>query len=284
MPRPAHRGLSRRRARRWHGVAALGLLAAALGLGAAPDARAQEVGDPTSAFGGFTASGRANGFQLTYDVENVFPLPSPLFQASLPEASTTFQSGPTATALGSLAYPGNVLANLPAIVAQGAPEAGGYVPPYPVLSRADHPAGPPEARQEVGAANSSVRASAAGAEAITTMGGGDLPPFLRIGAVTTSARTGVVEGKIESRSRVELSGVDLLFGLVRAESITESVPPFSSTSVKAATWKPHRRRSGCCGRSSRISGACSGRRSGGSASSVGRSSSGSCTWRAPASS
>jgi hypothetical protein len=198
----------------------LGVVLASVGLSGSPGAQAQEPSDPSAAFGGFDASARANGLQLTYDVENVFPLPSPLFQASVPESRTTLQSGPAATALGSIAYPGNVLANLPAIVAQGGGgEAGQLVPGYPVVSRAEHPGGPPEARQTVGAANSEARANETFAQAVTTMGGGDLPAFVRIGAVTTSARTGFVDGKIESRSRVEVTAVDLLFGLLHIDSI-----------------------------------------------------------------
>lgn len=208
-----------RRRNRWGALAALALVLAAVGLGASPGAVAQEASDPSSAFGGLTAGGRANGVQLTYDVENVFPLPSPLFQASVPEAATTFQSGPSSTALGSVAYPGNVLANLPAVVAQGAPEAGGFIPPYPIQTRAEHPAGPPEAGQDIATATSRVRANELFSEAVTTMGGGDLPPFVRIGAITTSARSGFANELVESRSRIELTGVDLLFGLLRIESI-----------------------------------------------------------------
>lgn len=212
--------MSRPRRRNRRGAfAALVLVPAALGLGASPGAGAQEATDPSSAFGGFTAGGRANGVQFTYDVPNVFPLPSPLFQASMPEAATTFQSGPSATALGSVAYPGNVIANLPAVVAQGAPEAASFVPPYPIVTRADHPAGPPEAGQDVGTATSRVRANELFSEAVTTMGGGDLPPFVRIGAITTSARSGFVNELVESRSRIELTGVDLLFGLLQIDSI-----------------------------------------------------------------
>lgn len=207
----------RSRSRRRVAWSALGLTLAAVGAGG--PARAQTSDDPSELFGGLEAAGRANGIQLTYDVEGVFPLPAPLFQASVPEASTTMQSGPTTTALGSVAYPGNVLANLPAIVAQSSPEAAPYVPPYPVLSRAEHPAGPPEAGQDIGSASSRVRAEPSLAQAVTTMGAGDLLPFAQIGAITTSAQTGIVDGLLETRSRVELTGVSLLFGLLRIEAL-----------------------------------------------------------------
>ena len=207
------------RRRRWIAVSSLGVIAAALGLGATPTATAQEAEGPAAAFGGFAATGRANGVQLTYNVENVFPLPAPLFQASVPEATAAMESGPTATALGSVAYPGSLLANLPAVVAQSDPRAAGYVPPYPVRAEAAHPSGPPEARQDIGSATATVSATEAGASATTTMGGGDLPGFIRMGAITTTGSTAFVDGKIESRSRAEATGVDLFFGLLHIDSI-----------------------------------------------------------------
>ena len=208
------------RRHRWIAVAALGLVAAAFGLGVSPGARAQEADGPASAFGGFASGGRANGLQLTYNVENVFPIPAPIFQASVPEAAAAMESGPSTTALGSLAYPGSLLANLPAVIAQSDPEAGGFVPPYPVRAEAAHPAGPPEARQDIGSSTATVSATEAGAEAITTMGGADLPAFVRIGAITTSGRTGFVEETIESRARAEATGIDLFFGLIHIDNIT----------------------------------------------------------------
>jgi hypothetical protein len=196
------------------------VLAAACGLGAAPTAGAQSTGgDLASQFGGFRSGGRGNGVQLTYNVENVFPIPAPIFQASMPEASTTMESGPTSTALGSVAYPGSLLANLPGVVAQTNPEQAQYVPPYPVRATAAHPSGPPEARQDLGSSTATVQANEVLSESIVTMGGADLPAFVRIGAVTTSARSEILDGLLESRGRVELNGVDLLFGLIQIDSI-----------------------------------------------------------------
>ena len=175
--------------RRWVAVAGLGLVAAAVRPRRIADRRRPRR--PTTRrrpFGGFASSGRANGLQLTYNVENVFPIPAPIFQASVPEASATMESGPTATALGSVAYPGSLLANLPAVVAQSDAECGrvrarrtrcGPRPPIPPGPRRPPRTSAPPPR--------TVRANEPFADAITTMGGADLPPFVRIGAITTSA-------------------------------------------------------------------------------------------------
>ncbi len=209
----------RRRDRRWIAVAGLGVVAAAFGLGATPAAQAQDAGDLGSQFGGFRTGGRSNGLQLTYNVENVFPIPAPIFQVSVPEASTTMESGPTSTALGSVAYPGSLLANLPSVVAQSDAEAAQFVPPYPVQRTAAYPSGPPEARQDVGTSSATVLAGELLAESVTAMGGADLPAFIRVGSITTSARSALLEGALESRSRVELTDVDILFGLLHMDAI-----------------------------------------------------------------
>lgn len=220
--------------RRWTAVAALALVAAALGLGSSPAARAQEPTDLASQFGGFTTGGRGNGVQLTYNVENVFPIPAPLFQASVPEASTTMQSGPTSTALGSVAYPGSLLANLPSAIAQSSPEFAALVPPYPLQTKAEHPAGPAEDRQDIGSATSTVQAGETVAEAVTTMAGADISPIVRIGTITTAARSAILEGALESRSRVELTGVDLFAGLLHIESIVTDLVANSDGAAAAS--------------------------------------------------
>lgn len=235
MPRPdrrrRHRGPRPGRVgrRRSTGVAALGLIAAALGLGGV---QAQAPG--ADQVGGFNLTGRANGVQVSYNVEDVFPLPPPLFQASVPEALSTSQSGPSSTALGSAAYPGNVLGNLPAIVAQASPENAQYVPPYPLATRADYPAGPFEARQDIGSASASVAADELGAQAISTMASSSLPGLIEFGSITTSASTGIEGDQVVSRSRAEFDTISLLFGLIQLDGVVTELVATSNGEVADA--------------------------------------------------
>jgi hypothetical protein len=206
---------------------------AGLGLGAVTAPAAAQAGDPAEAFGGFDLTGRANGVQVTYNVEDVFPLPPPIFQLSVPEASATTSTGPSASALGSSAYPGNVLGNLPAIVEQSSPGNGQFIPPYPLAARADHPAGPAEASQDIGTATTRVAASESGAQAVTTMAGGDVPGLVILGAITTSARTGFEDGQVVSRSRSEIASIDLLFGLIHLEGVVTDLVATSDGTTAA---------------------------------------------------
>ena len=93
-------------------------------------------GDAASAFGGFSSAGRANGIQVTYDVENVFPLPPPLFQVSVPEAlghqRSRARPRPRSAAPPSRA---TCSATCPRVVEQASPGNGSFVPPYPLQAR-----------------------------------------------------------------------------------------------------------------------------------------------------
>jgi hypothetical protein len=212
-------------------VAAVTVLLVGAGVGAPP---AAAVPRDDGELGGFDVTGRANGVQVTYDAENVFPLPPPLFQLSVPEALATTASGPNSTALGSAAYPGNVLGNLPAIVEQSSPGNGGYVPPYPLAARADHPAGPAEATQDIGTVATRVRASEGGAESVTTMAATTVPGVAAIGAVTTSARTSFEGDQVVSRARSHVASIDLLFGLIRLEGVVTDLVATSDGTAAAA--------------------------------------------------
>jgi hypothetical protein len=215
----------------------LGVLLAALGLGGvqAPPATAQTPSDPSAAFGGYTAKGRANGVQVTYDLKDVLPLPPPLLQISIPEASATSASGPSATAFGSAAFPGNVIGNLPAIVEQAAPGNGGFIPPFPLQAKADYPAGPPEATQTIGTLSTTVQAAPTGSDAVSTLAATDVPGLVTIGAVTTSAHTGFEDGQVVARSRAEFASIDLLFGLIHLEGVVTDLVATSNGTEAAAS-------------------------------------------------
>ncbi|HET7722620.1 MAG TPA: choice-of-anchor P family protein [Acidimicrobiales bacterium] len=214
MAQPADRRRTRRARRRWTGVATLGLLLATLGLGGARSPVEAQVASGADLFGGFNLTGRANGIQVSYNVENVFPLPPPLLQITVPEALSTSQSGPASTALGSAAFPGNVLGNLPAIAEQASPGNGQFIPPYPLATRADYPAGPFEAGQDVGTASASVAAGELGSQAVSTLSASSIPGVIEFGTVTTSATTGIEGDQVVARSRSEIGEIRLLFGLI----------------------------------------------------------------------
>jgi hypothetical protein len=224
----------RRTRRRWTGVAALGLITAAFGLGGVQSPVVAQAGGADQ-FGGFNLTGRANGIQVSYNVENVFPLPPPLLQISVPEALSTSQSGPSSTALGSAAFPGNVIGNLPAIVEQASPGNGAFIPPYPLATRADYPAGPFEGSQDIGTASATVAAGESGSQAISTLAASSVPGLIQFGSVTTSASSGIEGDQVVARSRAEFGTISLLFGLIQLEGVVTDMVATSNGDVADAT-------------------------------------------------
>ena len=192
-------------------------------VGPVAGAGAQAVDDPYAAFGGLNAHARSGGVQVSYDVEGVLPLPPPLLAVTVPTSRATTTSGPTSLAFGSLAYPGDLIGNLPSLAEQSSPGSGALVPPYPLAVLADHPAGPSEARQDIGTASATVAANPDGALARTTMAATDVPGVIAVGAVTTTTRTGIEDGRLVARSRSQISSLSLLFGAVELADVVVDV-------------------------------------------------------------
>lgn len=209
-----------RRARTLVLTAVLGLLVPAV---AGPAAGAQSVDDPYARFGGVNASARSGGLQVSYDVEGVLPLPPPLVEVTVPTSRATTATGPSSLAFGSLAYPGDLVGNLPSLVEQSAPGSGSLVPPYPIATLAEFPKGPASNGQDIGTASAKVEAAIGGASATSSIGGSAVPGVVAFGAVTTSSRTGLEEGSIVARSRSEVASVSLLFGLVQLQDVVSDV-------------------------------------------------------------
>lgn len=239
--------LPERRRRRRRSLLALAVAATVLavgGVGTPADAQSDE--DLADQFGGIQLSGRSNGFQITYDLVGVLPIPSPIFQVSVPEALATMASGPTSTGLASSGYPGNLLANLPGVLGQARPETCAespdgpechmheYMPPYPLLSRSDYPAGPSDDQQIIGTATSQTHADAAQGSSASYYAGIDVGSILTVGSVTTTALSHLVTDAAESRSRVALNDISLLFGLLRIDSIVTDLVA-TATNAAAAT-------------------------------------------------
>ena len=191
------------------------MLAALLAIGAA----ASPAGAAAQAdqFGGFELLARGNGLQVTYDSPGFVPQ-GPALQVSIPEALATSSSG-TNYSLASLAYPGPVLADLPTVLAQSNPDLPAVVPPYPVRTQAFYPSGPTAQAQSGGTAEMRSLTDAQSSQSSATYSGTDIGPLVQSGSIKANSATRVEAGKVTSRTRVELSGVRLLGGLIHIDSV-----------------------------------------------------------------
>lgn len=231
MSRPDRSVSSRRR--RLAGLVAVAFL---LGLAATPGAVAQtddpaEPSADVSQFGGFIVSARGNGFQLTYDSPGLLPTGSPIFQLSVPEALATLNSGPVGYALSSFAFPGPLVADLGAALAAGGQETG--IPPYPVRSEAFFPSGPTEQRSGEQGSEMVAITEFADSRARTSFAGLDFAPAAFVGGARSRAQS-VIEGdQIVSRTRTEVSDVELFGGLMAIESVVTDIVATSNGTESA---------------------------------------------------
>ncbi len=202
-------------------LVALVLAAFVLGIGGGNVAAQEEPAGPIGEdlFGGYDLSGRGNGVQITYDTPGTFPLPSPVFQATVPEAIATLNGGPSAAALASVAYPGPVVANLGALIDVASGQQSG-IPQYPIAARAFHPSGPPEDVQvQPDGTTMAARTSAISANAFASYSGTKAPPAMEFGSLVAGGDSSVVDKKAVARSRAVASDIRILDGLFTIDSV-----------------------------------------------------------------
>lgn len=218
-----------RRSRRFRAQAALALAAfLLLGVGANGAAQAQTTsGGSTDAsqFGGFSLSSRGNGFLLSFDSPHLLPLGSPLFEVGLPEAQASQSGGPSGYALASLAYPGALVANLPAVIAQSGNDVP--LPNYPAQQQAFYPSGPTEASQQIATASMNVTTTGTTSDGVANYDGSDLQSFFASGAMVVRSHTGIEDGQVVSRVHSEVDNLNIL-GIVTIGSITTDMVAVSN--------------------------------------------------------
>lgn len=215
-------------------LAAAASLFAIGGLGGGTLAQAQETA-PTgeTLFGNYALEARGLGVQARYEVEGLLPGGAPVLDFGMPESTARFGSGPTGYGLASLAYPGGLLVNLPSLISQSGAD-GDQIPPYPLQAETFFPSGPLSVQsQAVG--NQSARSSNLGVEAIGSYPGIDADPVITVGSLSSSSRASIEDSKAISRTRVVLSGVKLLGGVITIDALeTDLVAAHDGTTGSTA--------------------------------------------------
>jgi hypothetical protein len=189
---------------------------------------------PSSQFGSYKLDSHGEGLSFTYNSPGLIPgTPSPLFAASLPESSANMDSGPSAYALASLVYPGPLIADLPSVLALGGVPNANQIPSYPVRTQAFYPAGPTNGDEQIGSGRQTVATNETSATATTNYGAAQLPGMVNVGEITSMVDTHLESAQVVSRTRVELSGVDLIAGLFHMDSVATDLVATSNGTAAA---------------------------------------------------
>jgi hypothetical protein len=148
----------------------------------------------------------------------VLPGGAPVLDLTLPETLARLGSGPSGYGLASLAYPGPLIGGFGSLVSQaGGP--GEQIPPYPIVAEAFFPSGPVEADSSQGPAVQKVVTGPLGVQSTGSYPAVDAPPVINVGSLTSASRT-AIEGEVAvSRTRVALSGINILAGVITIDSL-----------------------------------------------------------------
>ena len=179
----------------------------------------EETEDPAAALGGFQLVGAAVGMEATFHQPGALPA-EPTAQGSVPYSTTNLSTGPTATALASVAWPGVLFANGGTAAEQsGAPPGFGDTFNYKVRSEAFSPQGP-EQHENNGYPGVTMKTQARPDESVSDgQASGSDSGFTGSGSFTSHSRSALEDGKGVVDALATASDLVLAAGVVTIDSV-----------------------------------------------------------------
>lgn len=212
--------------RRRHLAMLLGA-ASLLGLGGTVPARAQDGADaagPTGQqlFSIYQLQAQGIGVEASYRIEGLIPGDTPVLDFGSPETLARFGDGPSGYGLASVAYPGGIPTSMDALVTQSGGD-GSQIPPYPIKAEAFYPAGPTEDDTTQAGLTQKVVSSDRGVQSTGSFPAIAASPLVTVGSIRSASRS-AIEGSLGvGRSRVSLSDVNILGGVITIDSLVTDV-------------------------------------------------------------
>lgn len=183
---------------------------------------------PTSeGVGGFDVRSQSAALLMNVDTPTL-PLPR-LAQVGVPYAATNAVSGPSGLAVGSVLWPGPIVADPASALAQLGPALPIAVPSYPIRAQAALPSDQPTqvvqpapgVRMTAEAGNEALRAGA-------TYPSFEIPGLITVGSLAASSDTTLKDGLIRTTTHAQLAGVELLGGLIKVGALTSDATAVSN--------------------------------------------------------
>lgn len=184
-------------------------------------------------FGGYSVGASAATTAWAYDQPSMGVPASPTMEINGIYTESVLGSGPSAYALSSLAWPGQVAANVGGFVwstfwleaKRGGfpPEYEPAIPPpnYPVRAETFYPQGPEQASSEpVAGMQMRAHSTAERSEALAAADRSGFETFVTVGNQTSRTRSELADGMAVSTARAVATDVSLLGGLVTIDAVT----------------------------------------------------------------
>lgn len=154
------------------------------------------IGLTSADFAGFDMGTKATAVQLVFDSPSLGVPANPTGELNLAYSEATFKSGPSGYGLGSILWPGQVVAALPPFIIEMIEEQAGQdivpvdLPTYPVRAETFYPAGPQDSSFQLGTLVMSSKAHDTFAEANAHLNSFAFPGIINLGTQTSMTSTG----------------------------------------------------------------------------------------------
>ncbi|MEX2538623.1 MAG: hypothetical protein WD646_08220 [Actinomycetota bacterium] len=184
------------------------------------------TGLTSSDFAGWDMGGKATSVQLVFDSPSLGVPATPTGELNLAYSEATFKSGPTGYGLGSVLWPGQVVAALPPfllgiIEEQAMQDIPLDLPTYPVRAETFYPAGPQDSSFQLGTLVMSSKAHDTFTEANSHLNSFAFPGIIDLGTQTSMTSSGFDTAGAVSMAEAAVS--DLSLGALTIDGVTTRV-------------------------------------------------------------
>lgn len=178
---------------------------------------------------GFAMSGNADAARWTFESPSLGIPAHPTGEFDISHSEVTLKSGPVSYALGSVAWPGQVVAALPGFLQGTIAAQGGQqlplpfdVPNYPVRAESFYPQGPTKASTQAGTIVMTSSAQTQSSDATASINSFGIPLVGTVGTQASMASNGFDEQGAVSMVRAAANDISLAGNLLKIQSVVST--------------------------------------------------------------
>lgn len=177
-------------------------------------------------FSGFEMAAKGTAVLFTFDSPSLGVPAKPTGELNFAYSESVLRSGPSAYGLGSIVWPGQVVAGLPPFIqSEIESESGGQfdfpldVPAYPVRAESFHPQGPGRASTDAGTMHMSSVAKESTAEGVAYMNRFGFPAIGNMGNQSSMSSSGFDPDGVVAMAEAAANDIVLFGGLLKFDSV-----------------------------------------------------------------
>ncbi len=175
-------------------------------------------------FSGYELGAKATGALFAFDSPSLGVPAKPTGELNIAFSETTLRSGPTGYAIGSIAWPGQVVAALPAFLQKEIEVQSGQdfpfeVPNYPVRAESFYPQGPFSQSTQTGTAAMRSSAREQNTDASSHINAFAFPGIGGIGTQTSLASSGFDPSGVVSMAESAANDINFFGGIIKVDSV-----------------------------------------------------------------